>query len=372
MKRQPIALLSFAVSIFASTQVLAQTETIEFGGLEWDVRAERAERVSHKGQSALAIEKGRLWADQANFGDGVISFKVAYPEHRAFIGMSWRDQGRINSEEIYFRPHLNNKPDSIQYTPVNNRNSAWQIFSDGNAIGPINHRYDDWNDVKIVVEGDRADIYFNSDTPILHIPDLKNDLSAGGLVLRSANRTDDTTYFADLMIRALANGEGVVGTPKPGKPVPNGLIESWSVSSPFDEAIVDGHTWLPKISDLTWQDLTVETNGIANLSRLSNSRTDGNTVLVRKTLTAANSKTALLQFGFSDRVKLYLNGDLIYSGNDGYQTRDYRFLGLVGFHDTVGLNLKAGDNELVAAVSETFGGWGWAGALVPDEDPSGP
>lgn len=340
--------------------------SIEYGGYTWDVTAERAEAVTYKGKPALAVEKGGLWADDANFSDGVISFKVAYPEHRAFIGAAWRIQDRTTYEEMYFRAHLNNTPDTVQYTPVNNGRAAWQIYSDGNALAPANQNYDDWNDVKIVVQGDRADIYFNSDVPVLHIPDLKNDLSAGGLLLRSANRSDDTTYFADLEIRPLKPNEATSGSAKPAKPVPDGLVQSWRVSSPIAETVLADHSHLPDDLELTWQDLAVESNGIANLGRLYAPSEGNNTVLVKTTLTVTEAQIAEMRFGFSDRVRLYLNGDLIFAGNDGFRTRDYRFLGLIGFYDSVGLNLVPGENQIVAAVSETFGGWGWTGAVQTD------
>ena len=65
-----------------------------------------------------------------------------------------------------------------------------------------------------------------------------------------------------------------------------------------------------------------------------------------------------LQFGFSDSVKVYFNGQLIYGGNDLFRSRDYRFLGTIGYYDTLYLPLLNGKNELIMAVSEKFGGWG--------------
>ena len=62
--------------------------------------------------------------------------------------------------------------------------------------------------------------------------------------------------------------------------------------------------------------------------------------------------------GFSDRAVVYLNGRALYRGDDTYRSRDYRFLGSIGWYDTVYLPLVEGDNELVVAVSEDFGGWG--------------
>ena len=49
---------------------------------------------------------------------------------------------------------------------------------------------------------------------------------------------------------------------------------------------------------------------------------------------------------------------MIEGGNDTFQSRDYRFLGTMGFFDDVYLPLKTGENELWMAISEGFGGWG--------------
>jgi hypothetical protein len=72
-----------------------------------------------------------------------------------------------------------------------------------------------------------------------------------------------------------------------------------------------------------------------------------------------------VDLGFSDRAVVYLNGRPLYRGDDTYRSRDYRFLGSIGWWDSVYLPLDAGDNELAIAVSETFGGWG-VQARFPD------
>ena len=88
-------------------------------------------------------------------------------------------------------------------------------------------------------------------------------------------------------------------------------------------------------------------------------------MLVRKTLTADTAKTVKFQYGFSDRVTVFLNGKAIAYGNDTYVSRDYRHLGTIGLYDSVFLPLKAGRNELIFAVSEGFGGWGIKAAMDP-------
>lgn len=46
------------------------------------------------------------------------------------------------------------------------------------------------------------------------------------------------------------------------------------------------------------------------------------------------------QFGFSDYVLVYLNDRLLYYGSDPFMSRDYRFLGTIGFFDMLNLHLK--------------------------------
>ena len=65
-----------------------------------------------------------------------------------------------------------------------------------------------------------------------------------------------------------------------------------------------------------------------------------------------------IQFGFSDRIRVFFNDRLLYSGNNNYASRDFRFLGTIGFFDELYLPLKKGENEIWMAVSEDFGGWG--------------
>lgn len=346
-------------------------KTISFEGKNWQIAAQSARTDMHLGREALILSGGRIWLKSLEFSDGVIEFDVSFDERQGFIGPMWRAKNDQRFEEIYFRSHLSGKPDAVQYTPVENGNSAWQIFSDGNALAAIDLKFDGWNRVKVVVEGDAADFYFNSGTPQLHIPDLKTDIQSGYVGLRSSGRGGAEARFSNITFRALKNGEGVVGTPKETPPLPKGLIDQWRVSSVFAEADVSDALTLSNVAanDMEWKRLRVETNGIANISKLRKRLPDGDsTVFIRKTIRSERNQMKELFFGYSDRVRIYLNGKRVYYGDAGFRRRDYRFLGTVGFFDSVGLDLTKGENELLVAVSETFGGWAWAGAM---EDQSG-
>ncbi len=98
-----------------------------------------------------------------------------------------------------------------------------------------------------------------------------------------------------------------------------------------------------------------------------------NTAFARVTIEAPVAGVRPLEIGFSDRATVFLNGRALFRADESYRNRDYRFLGSIGWWDTVYLPLEAGRNELVIAVSEDFGGWGVQArfADAPTSAPSG-
>ena len=67
-----------------------------------------------------------------------------------------------------------------------------------------------------------------------------------------------------------------------------------------------------------------------------------------------------MSFGYSDDISIFLNGQIFFTGKSAFRSRGPTFLGIVGVdNDAVYLNLKKGENELVLAVTEIFGGWGF-------------
>ena len=76
-----------------------------------------------------------------------------------------------------------------------------------------------------------------------------------------------------------------------------------------------------------------------------------------------------LQLGYSDDVSLFLNGKILFRGRSAQNFRDPLFLGIVSpENDAVYLPLRKGSNELVLAVSELGGGWGFIARLTDPQD----
>ena len=60
----------------------------------------------------------------------------------------------------------------------------------------------------------------------------------------------------------------------------------------------------------------------------------------RLTIHSEQERVVKTSFGYSDRVNVYLNGQLLYGGDNTYRTRDYRYLGTIGLFDELWLPLK--------------------------------
>jgi hypothetical protein len=150
-----------------------------------------------------------------------------------------------------------------------------------------------------------------------------------------------------------------VGEPAPIPARIPGIVPSWFVSDPFAEPDPAPLELAPAVLDgRRWTRLEAEPSGLVNLAIAAGIREDRNTVYARTTITSASAQLVAMALGFSDRAVVYLNRVARYRGDDTYRSRDYRFLGSIGWFDTVYLPLVAGPNDLVVAVSESFGGWG--------------
>ena len=376
MKLSLAALALMTVSVI-TTPVQAQDnapQSLSFSGHDWRIADDNASVSAHRGREALTFA-GRAWLDTADFEDFVAEFDVMF-EPAGFFGVGFRAQDDRNFEDIYLRNAYPGTVDALQYMPIINGVSGWQIYTDARFNSAPEFEAGQWVRVRLVVIGDTADVYIDDDEPVLHIPDLQRDPASGYFSLRATESS--AARFADFSIREAGPGDAIAGRYTPfdreGMPdhlfvetLPDTLITHFTVSSVFEENRFANALRLPgdALDGLSWQTLEIETNGIANLARLAGRTGEANTVMVRTRIHAEATGLHELRFGYSDRVRLYLNGDFLYAANNGWQSRDWDFYGRVGLFDSVGLPLRAGENELVAVVSETFGGWAFM-ADLPD------
>ncbi len=369
MKLQTLSAIVFLSSIL--TTVSAQ-QIVPFSDKRWKIDAQGQMVEFYKGYECLYLKAGRATLPEVQFLNGIIEFDICLTEQVSFSGFFFRQTSTGNYEEFYFRAQQSGNPDAYQYTPVFNGDPAWQLYHDQfdgvtdgyihwKPMGLLNgynsvieYPFEHWAHVKLLVKNDKAELYFDNKF-IGTVNKLLQEQKAGAIGVSSsiaAMRFANFSYTStdDVTIKNLANA--------PTNIPPNSIMQ-WQISNSFKEDVLKDKNILDAsfVSKLSWKKLSIENGGFANLARLS-PVTDSNTVFAKIIVVSDKDQIKKLDIGYSDRVKAFCNGQAIYCGNNSFRTRDYRYLGTIGYFDAVYLPLKKGENTIMLAVSETFGGWG--------------
>jgi sugar lactone lactonase YvrE len=330
----------------------AWSQPIEFTTEKWDLT--KAEVKDHLGRRALS---GSASLKGASFQDGVIEFDLAVEHKRSFPGVSFRIQDDENCERVYFRPHhAGHYADAIQYLPAFSGVDAWQLYNgDGYTAGvalPENR----WIHVRLEVMGRQARVFVGGETrPALVVHELKRGVSSGGVSLSTPR--DGSAYISNF---AYTNASDLRFDPPPAVVSPVGAIVEWSLSQAFPPNQVDFET-TPAAQGLEvqWQRATAEQSGLLDISRYVRPLAGGASCVFAKTILRAQKREVRrLAFGYSDAITLLVNGRPVFRGSSAYRERDSTFLGAIGLSDSAYLPLERGENEIIAVISDSTGGWG--------------
>ena len=337
-----------------------------FDSSAWDIHAAEWRVEPYRGRNALFLRDGTAWLEGSRFQNGIIEFDVVFSNVGGFPGIAFRAATRSDFELFYLRQTLSDGPHATQYTPVLHGLYAWQVYAGPAWEGTAHWAYDRWMHVRLFVHGARAELFVDGDSAVQVVRRLRGPHGAGEIGLLSGTGA----RFANVVVRPDAGiaPDTTAAPPMPGvrDSTPATIVSSWQVSAPFPESTLGSRTELTAVpGGGPWTTLGVEERGIANLVRLAGNGDGRNTVVAAATLTSDRDRIVRVRFGYSDRVRVFLNGRLLYTGNAGFGTRDPEFLGIVGLFDELALPLRRGPNELWFAVSETFGGWAVT-ADVPD------
>lgn len=294
--------------------------------------------------------------DDVSLLDGTVQMDVALTGERAFPGLAFRVR-RDQYEAFFVRPHQVGNPDSLQYTPVFNNVFGWQLYTGAGFWSAVDFPIGEWFTLRVEFAGDRGEAYVgNAAEPSLVFGRLRTAIEPGGLGILPGG---DGVFLARCAYEAAT--PTLRGQAPPPEQLADGTVPGWWVSNLVTEGTQPG-------SARGWEYFPAESTGLLNLARAHPLGNRLNTVFASTIITVPAAGVRSMDLGFSDRAVVYLNGQPLYAGRDDYRSRDYRFLGSIGWWDTVYLPLKQGDNELVVAVSETFGGWGVQARF---RDPSG-
>ena len=332
---------------------------IPFDSGRWVIKAKESALVKYHGQDALMLRGGSAMIPDANLGDGVIEFDMAFEDTRGYAGSLFHVQDANNHERFYVLPARSGLPNANQYEPVINGLDSWQLYYGEGFSAAAKYPLGEWLHVKIVLAGDRASFYVVEQNDPKFITTLKRGAQAGGVgVFTQPEAPFTAAYFAGFSYTpsTIPAELGAASRVKPEA----GTVMNWQVTQPFAAATIAGKLELTAndLAAKTWTPMKSEPTGLVNFARLQGIANGNNTVAAKVTIQSNNAQVKALKLGYSDSARVYFNGKLIFSGNNEYRSRDYGFIGAIAYNDTVYLPLKAGANDLLITVTENIGGWG--------------
>lgn len=339
----------------------------------WDLQG-KASLTEYQGKSCIFLDGGAAVVKDFEMRDAVIDVDIATPAKRGFFGIEFRiANDGANAEWVYLRQHKSGYPDAMQYTPVLNTGLNWQIYNGPGFTGALDIPKDVWFHMRLQVVGAQARLFVNDmEKPALEMDDLKSGVERGELALAVLT---GATYFSNFTIRTTPDARWERHLP----PTPPGTLTRWKLSPSYDA--LGRSLELPlsrsESDTIRWQAVEAEPPGIVAINRYRESphprvsfandfskrlepQPGMQVVYARTDIHVDHAQVKKLYLGYSDEVCVFLNGKILFRGRSAQNFRDPGFLGIMSSeNDAIYLPLEKGDNELLLAVSELGGGWGF-------------
>ena len=355
-----------------------QVYSVPADSLHWDVQG-KTSYTEYQGRQCIFLDGGAAILKDFEMRDGIIDVDISTAASRGFLGIQFRmDSTGGNAEYIYLRPQFSGQPDAMQYTPVIGGGLNWQIYNGTGFTGAVDIPHDEWFHIRIVIMGAQAFLYVKDmNNPALVMSDLKSGVQNGFVALVALM---GGVYFSDFKIQTTPAAPWERHHP----PMIQGVLTGWELSPSFDALSVDPERPLTAAESDTmqWQSVEAEAPGFVTIyryrpaprirvtfandfSKRLEPQPGSKLIYARCIINSPVDGVKKLSFGYSDEVSVFLNGNILFRGRSAQNFRDTRFLGIVDpENDAVYLSLKKGRNELILALSELGGGWGFICRLV--------
>ena len=373
--------LLVTMGLLAAT-MWGQTIAVPPDSPRWDLEGE-VKVAEYQGRKCLRFDGGAAVLKDFEMRDGVIDVDVATPATRGFFGFDVRiDKDGANYEEIYLRQHKSGLPDAMQYTPVLSTGRNWQLFNGPGFTGAVDIPKAEWFHLRLEVTGAQAKLYVKDmEKPALVMTDLKSGVEKGQVALYVLT---GETYYSNFEIRTTPDAPWERHLPA----MPPETLTKWRLSPAFDALArkLERPLGQAESGAMQWQDVEAEPPGFVviyryrkaphpmvtfqgDFSKRLEPQPGMKVVYAKTSIESDRDQVKKLYIGYSDDVSVFLNGRILYRGRSAQGFRDPGFLGIVNpENDAVYLPLKKGSNELMLAVSELGGGWGFICRLVEPEE----
>jgi hypothetical protein len=373
-----LVVLLAAAAYSSQTSQTQQKLFIPPDSARWELQ-EQARTVEYQGRKSLFLNGGAAILKDFEMRDGIVDVDIVTPANRGFFGIQFRlDKDGANGEWVYLRQHKSGYPDAMQYTPVLNTGANWQIYNGPGFTSAVDIPKDVWFHLRLEVIGAQARLYVKDmDKPALVMNDLKSGIRKGQVALHVLT---GATYFSNFEIQTTPDAAWERHLPS----MPPSTLTKWSLSPSYDalERNLERPLTSAESNGIHWQEVEAEPPGFVviyryreaphlrvsfanDFSKRLEPQPGTKVVYARTSIDSDREQLKKLYLGYSDEVSVFLNGKILFRGRSAQNFRDPGFLGIVNAeNDTIYLPLKKGSNELMLAVSELGGGWGFVCRLA--------
>ncbi len=355
-----------AVSFSIKAQEVVERVSVAGSNEQWYAegkeRAGDARVAEFLGRPALWLKNGtQVMRSGLEFVAGTIEFDFAPMTNGNFLGVIFRRVSFGNHENVYLRLHRSGLYNAIQYAPRMNFSPTWQLYPEFNAVADFPRNQ--WTHVRLEVSATSMEMYLNNQVkPVLVVARLRG-VTDKGAVSFWGRVSDKPAEWAVAVSNVSIRAANLSKTEPSGRCAPPaGTLTSWELAGPVKTEGTEV-TSLPELKD--WRAVVTEESGLVNINRALRRTPERSTAFARTTLAASDARLVLLQIGYSDDVTVFLNGEPVYRGINGFDSRHPEYMGFVkaGF-ENVYLKLRPGNNELVLAVTDDQRfGWGFIARL---------
>ncbi len=355
-------LILFFVLIANNCFTQNNTINVDFTSKDWKTFG-TAKVQDFDSRSATCVSEGVgiAYLDSIEFQNGIIECDLFSPVDKAYLGIVFRMSSLNNFEYIYFQPHTSGKWDAVQYDPIFNRSATWQLFNGEPFQAVANIPTRKWFHAKIQVIGDSAKVFLDNNPNQVMSVKLKHETKSGSIGVCSYHPGN----FANLKVTSI---DTIITTKKLriDEYKADTYISSWLITEPYDN-----YTFKyvkPFLNDSLikdWTKVYAEENNVVNLNRYFTHSKENNTILAKVIIESNKTQQKDLYFGFSDKIKIYLNSENLFTGDnsfiesDKYEDRGY----VLDKHQKIELPLLKGENELILEIAEKKFGWGFIAQL---------
>ena len=305
-------------------------------------------------RETLVLQSGRATVKNLSFTNGTIEVDVYANPIRSFAGINFREHNH-HLEEVYMRMHKSNQVDAVQYTPIFNNESNWQLYREHQA--KVSFKDTGWNTLRIDVHNQSAEVFVNN-MKVMTVAKLKTNQDEGGIGLWAlfGNRFSNFKVLHSDVDEESNLAEAVEVDPN--------IITSWDITTafPYEEDKLSFEAF----SKEKYTPVSTEESGLVPISKYVKKSSAGrfeqnkeDYIVATRTIHSEKKETVLFSFDYSDKILVFLNGKVIFKGNNAFRTKGIQHMGHIDINaNKLYLELEKGTNKIHCVVIDKANGWG--------------